>query len=54
VVNIVDVLFATRISGGLMPPTPDQIDHGDVVPLGNPDGKIDAVDVMRILQMKNF
>ena len=58
IVNIVDVLFAARISGGLMTPTPDQLDHGDVAPSGNPNGKIDAVDVMRILRkhekLENF
>lgn len=58
VVNIVDVLFAARIAEGLMTPTPDQIDHGDVAPTGNPNGKIDAVDVMRILRkvekLENF
>jgi len=58
IVNIVDVLFAARISAGLMTPTPDQLDHGDVAPAGNPNGKIDAVDVMRILRkhekLENF
>lgn len=58
VVNVVDVLFAQQIAAGLRTPTPDQLDHGDVVPAGNPDGKIDAVDVMRILRkaekLENF
>jgi len=58
VVNIVDVLFAARIAEGLLTPTPDQLDHGDVVPTGNTNGKIDAVDVMRILRkvekLENF
>ncbi|TCV82701.1 DUF6531 domain-containing protein [Sulfurirhabdus autotrophica] len=58
VVNIIDVLFAARIAEGLMTPTPDQLMHGDVAPAGNPDGKINAIDVLRILRkhekLENF
>jgi YD repeat-containing protein len=58
IVNVVDVMFAEQIATGLRTPTPDQLDHGDVSPPGNPDGKIDVRDVSRIMRkafgLENF
>jgi YD repeat-containing protein len=58
VVNVVDIMFAEQIAAGLRTPTQDQLDHGDVAPAGNPDGKIDVRDVSRIMRkafgLENF
>jgi hypothetical protein len=58
IVNVVDVMFAEQIATGLRTTTPDQLDHGDVSPPGNPDGKIDVRDVSRIMRkafgLENF
>ena len=53
-VDIADAIYALRISAGLMPPTPNDLSHGDVAPLVNgvpqPDGKIDIGDVVVIMR----
>jgi cytochrome c peroxidase len=48
--DISDAIRALRIAVGLIPATPDDLLHGDVAPLGAPDGKIDIVDVVMIMR----
>ena len=54
-VNVADVLLATRILTGQLTPTQDQLDHGDVAPLVNgvpvPDGLFNLGDVL-VIQRK--
>lgn len=48
VVDVADVALAERFALGLAVPSATQMAHGDVAPAGNPDGVIDAADVVRI------
>jgi len=48
--NISDAIRALRIAVGLITPTADDMLHGDVAPLGAPDGKIDMADVILIMR----
>jgi hypothetical protein len=48
--DISDAIKALRIAVGLITPTADDLLHGDVAPLGVPDGKIDLADVILIMR----
>jgi len=48
--DISDALKALRMAVGLIAPTPDDMNHGDVAPLGAPDGKIDIADALLIMR----
>jgi cytochrome c peroxidase len=48
--DISDAIKALRIAVGLITPTPNDMLHGDVAPLGHPDGKIDMADVVLIMR----
>ncbi len=45
-----DALKALRLSLGVLPPTLNDLVHGDVMPAGAPDGIIDVADALRILR----
>jgi hypothetical protein len=49
-VDISDALRALRIAVGIIQPTADDMLHGDVAPLGAPDGVIDIADAVLILK----
>jgi len=51
VVNVADVLIATRIAVGELMPTQLELDHGDVYPPGAPDGVINIQDLLLIQKM---
>ena len=48
--NLSDAVKALRIVVGIITPTADDLRHGDVAPLGAPDGKIDLNDVLLIMR----
>lgn len=48
--DISDALKALRMAVGLITPTADDLLHGDVAPLGAPDGKIDISDALLIMR----
>ena len=48
--DISDALKALRIAVGIITPTADELLHGDVAPLGAPDGVIDLADVLLIMR----
>jgi len=48
--DISDALKALRIAVGLITPTANDLLHGDVAPLGAPDGVIDLADVLLIMR----
>jgi cytochrome c peroxidase len=48
--DISDALRALRIAVGLIAPTAADLLHGDVAPLGAPDGKVDISDALIILR----
>ena len=48
--DISDAIKALRIAVGLITPAADDLLHGDVAPLGAPDGKIDITDVVLIMR----
>jgi cytochrome c peroxidase len=48
--DISDAIKALRIAVGIVTPTADDLLHGDVAPLGMPDGKIDLSDVVLIMR----
>ena len=49
--TVLDALKALRIAVGIITnPTPADMLHGDVAPLGAPDGRIDAADALLILK----
>lgn len=48
--NAADYLVATRIVLGLHTATPLNLAHGDMYPVGAPDGDIDTSDLILILQ----
>lgn len=48
--DISDALKALRMAVGLITPTQDDLLHGDVAPLGAPDGKIDISDALLIMR----
>ena len=47
-VDVADLALLDQIALGLIEPTAEQLLHGDVAPIGNPDGTIDAADVDRL------
>jgi hypothetical protein len=49
-VNAADVLLIQRIVLGLLTPTLAHYQHGDVAPLGAPDGVIDTADVLMVMR----
>jgi hypothetical protein len=49
-VDVADALIALRISIGLVPPTTVYLQHGDITPLGSPDGMIDISDALLIIR----
>jgi len=48
--DVSDAIKALRIAVGLVTPTANDMLHGDVAPLGAPDGKIDLADVVLIMR----
>jgi hypothetical protein len=48
--DVSDAIRALRIAVGLITPTANDMLHGDVAPLGAPDGRIDLVDVVLIMR----
>jgi hypothetical protein len=48
--DISDAIKALRIAVGLIQPAAADLHHGDVAPLGAPDGRIDIADVVLILR----
>jgi len=50
VVDIADTLLAIRIVNGTLVPTSQQMVHGDVAPLGNPNGLMDIADALLIMR----
>jgi hypothetical protein len=50
VVRVEDALRALRIAVGLVAPTADDLLHGDVAPVGNPDNTIGVADAIMILR----
>ena len=48
--DISDAIKALRIAVGLVTPTADDLLHGDVAPLGAPDGRIDLADALLIMR----
>ena len=50
VADISDAIKALRIAVKLIPPTANDLLHGDVAPLGVPDGIIDLSDVLLIMR----
>jgi hypothetical protein len=48
--DVSDAIRAMRIAVGLITPTANDMLHGDVAPLGAPDGRIDLVDVVLIMR----
>jgi cytochrome c peroxidase len=48
--DISDAIRALRLAVGLITPTADDMLHGDVAPLGGPDGKIDIADALLIMK----
>lgn len=50
-VDVADLALAERIALGLITPTSNQISHGDVAPVGLPDGTIDVADLERLGRM---
>jgi cytochrome c peroxidase len=48
--DVSDAIKALRIAVGLITPTANDMLHGDVAPLGAPDGKIDLADVVLIMR----
>ena len=49
-VNAADVLIIQRIALGLRIPVLADFQHGDVAPLGSPDGSIDTADVLLVTE----
>lgn len=49
-VTVLDALKALQFAVGLISPTPDDLFHGDIAPLGAPDGRIDVSDCLLILK----
>jgi hypothetical protein len=50
-VDVADALIAQRIATGLIPPTTLYLQHGDVTPLGAPDGIIDISDALIVMRI---
>lgn len=50
-VDVADLALLEQMALGVITPTFTQLSHGDVAPVGNPDGVIDAVDVDRLGQI---
>ena len=48
--NVFDAIALLQIIVGLVVPTEEQKERGDVAPLGNPDGSIDIFDAILLLQ----
>jgi hypothetical protein len=49
-VSIKDALKALRIAVGLVPATADDLIHGDVAPVGAPNGSINLDDALLIFK----
>jgi hypothetical protein len=49
-VDVADALLAVRITSGLLSPTTVQLQHGDVTPMGAPDGVIDISDALMVMR----
>lgn len=47
-VDVVDALLAMRIAEGLLSPTTVHLQHGDITPMGAPDGVIDVSDALMV------
>ena len=47
-VNAADILIIQRIALGLLPPTLTHYQHGDMAPLGTPDGTINLGDILLV------
>ena len=50
-VDAADVLIVTQIALGLRIPTLADLQHGDIAPLGAPDGVINAADLLQVIKM---
>ena len=50
IINVADVLIATRLTMGQLSPGTIQLQHGDVYPDGAPDGQINMQDLILIMQ----
>jgi hypothetical protein len=50
-VNAGDLIIGMRIALGLLTPGTLELSHGDLYPVGNPDGIIDTSDLVLLLQM---
>jgi len=48
--NVADVLLAVQIAGGLRTPNTVHLQHGDVTPIGAPDGRIDVSDTVVVMR----
>lgn len=49
-VDVLDYMFAIRIAMGIIEPTVEHLQHGDVTPLGAPNGVIDISDALVVLR----
>jgi len=49
-VDAADALIAMRIASGLITATTVQLQHGDVTPMGAPDGMIDISDALMVMR----
>jgi hypothetical protein len=49
-VDVADALIATQIASGLRTPTTVHLQHGDVTPMGAPDGFIDLPDALMVIR----
>jgi hypothetical protein len=49
-VDAADALIATRIASGLTAATTMNLQHGDVTPMGAPDGRIDISDALMVMR----
>ena len=50
-VNVADLLVASQIVTGQVPPTELEYAHADVYPIGAPDGVINVQDLLLIQQL---